>query len=340
MNVQIRPLGADDLDTVARLLAARHRTDRTRTPALSARFEDETAVRTQVERALAQPRTRGVLALGDGEPVGFLLGSVALPPATSWFAGSLPPRSAQIGYAGYAATGAEAYELYRRMYAVLALVWLESGCFAHYIEISAGDEVALDAWFSLGFGQVLTLAVRDTSPIAAEPERPPAGIEIHQAGLEDIDVVMKLNDDLARHHNASPVFMPYLPETEPSTREHQLDLLQNPANAHLVAYREGEPAGMQTFHEQRFAELARPDRSIYLFQGVTAPGGRGAGVGTALLRHSMDWAREAGYERCTLHYFTANILGARFWQRSGFRPLTHTLVRRVDERIAWAHGRE
>jgi hypothetical protein len=33
-----------------------------------------------------------------------------------------------------------------------------------------------------------------------------------------------------------------------------------------------------------------------------------------------------------------NILAARFWLRH-FRPVCYTLVRHVDERIAWAHER-
>jgi len=71
--------------------------------------------------------------------------------------------------------------------------------------------------------------------------------------------------------------------------------------------------------------------------GVTAPDARGTGLGAALLRHSMDWARDEGYTRCTLHFLTANLAAARFWLRHGFQPLTEELVRRVDDRIAWAH---
>lgn len=338
MRIEIRPLAPHDVDAAAALLAARHRADRSRTPDLSPSYESETAARATVEQALAAPFARGVAATQGGTLTGFLIGSIALPPPTSWFSGFLPPRSGQIGYGSQAASGDDAGEVYRAMYAALAPSWLERGCFAHFVEVNAEDTVALDAWFSLGFGQVMTLAVRDTSPVAESAERPPAGVEIHQAGAEDIDVVMQLNDELMRHHNASPIFLPYLTETEASAREHQAELLADPANAHWIAYHDGRPAGMQTFQPPTFAEMARPDRSIYLFQGVTTADGRGAGVGTALLRRSMEWAREAGHERCVLHFFSANIPGARFWLGSGFRPLTYRLVRRVDERIAWANG--
>jgi hypothetical protein len=41
-------------------------------------------------------------------------------PPTAWFAGFLPPRSAQFEYAGHAASGKDGYELYRQLYSAVA----------------------------------------------------------------------------------------------------------------------------------------------------------------------------------------------------------------------------
>src|SRR5687768_3697801 len=106
MRTEIRPFTEHDRDAAARLLAARHRIDRTRTPALSSLFDDSAA-------------------------------------------------------------GPEPYELYRQMYAALAPHFLQHGAFIHDIELHAGDETAMRAWVSLGFGQISTLAARDTTPVAA-----------------------------------------------------------------------------------------------------------------------------------------------------------------------------
>ena len=56
-----------------------------------------------------------------------------------------------------------------------------------------------------------------------------------------------------------------------------------------------------------------------------------------LNNHSMRWAREQGHLTCTLHFASGNPSGAPFWLRHGFIPVTHTMERRVDERIAWAN---
>ncbi|MGD9890527.1 MAG: GNAT family N-acetyltransferase [Dehalococcoidia bacterium] len=335
MNTETRPLMAEHIAAAARLLAERHRIDRTRTPALSPRFEDSGAARSQIEAGLADPLARGVVAIRGDAVVGFLIGKVSLP-STAWHGGYRPRRAGTVVYAGYAAIGPAATETYRQLYAALALFFIDHGAFLHEIEINAADDAALRAWVSLGFGQTLTLAARDTTPLDGAAS---VDIEIDRAGPEDIDIIMKLGDDLARHHNTAPIFLPYIPEeTNGGFRGYELELLQKPENAHWVAYRDGRPAGMQTFHEQDFAEMARPDRSVYLFFGVTAPEARGGGLGTAILRHAMKWAREEGYERCTLHFLSANITGARFWLGSGFQPLTMQMERQVDDRLGWARA--
>jgi GNAT superfamily N-acetyltransferase len=337
MRIQVEPFSESHLDDAARLLAQRHRADRLAAPELPARFENAGDARTQIQAACARERTSGVVALQGGRLAGFLLGSIVLPPPSAFWAGILAPRSVEMPYAGYAAVEEEAIEIYREMYAALAGDWSRAGCFSHFIEVQAGDRAALTAWFSLGFGQYLTLAARDTEPVPSR-DGPQPGVEIRRVGVEEIDVIMRLSEGLWRHHSMSPMFAPVLPEALPELRSYQQGLLAGAENAFWVAYQSGRPVAMQTFHQQTHAEIARPDGGVYLFEGYSEPDSRGSGAGTALLRRTMDWARSAGYDACTLHYFAANLSGARFWRRSGFRPLTHRLVRRIDERIAWASG--
>ncbi|MGD9889822.1 MAG: GNAT family N-acetyltransferase [Dehalococcoidia bacterium] len=338
MRIEIGPFSAAHLDDAGSLLAARHRGDRTAAPELPEEFEDPGFARAQIESALARPATTGVAATVDGRFAGFLLGSIVLPPPNVFWASILSPRSVEIPYAGYAAAGEDAEEIQREMYAALAGGWVAAGCFTHFIEVNANDRIAFDAWFSLGFGQYLTLAARTTEPVS-DGTADRRSVEIRRAGADDIETIMHLSNGLWEHHARTPMFVPYLLESVPHLRTYQLDLLSSPESPFWIAYDTDRPAGMQTFHQQTHAEMARPSRGIYLFEGYSDPAVRGSGVGTALLRHSMDWARSVGYEYCTLHYFSANISGARFWQRSGFRPLAHRLVRRIDDRIAWATGR-
>ncbi|HEX5940219.1 MAG TPA: GNAT family N-acetyltransferase [Dehalococcoidia bacterium] len=338
MRAEIQTLGEEHLEAATRLLADRHRRDRTRNPALSARFESAQAVRPLVDEALAKPVARGVAALQGGDLVGFLIGTLELP--NGWFAGFLPRRSGQIGYAGYAAAGENPVEIYRELYAALAPFFLDYGAFNQSIEISAGDETATEAWSSLGFGRQATLAVRDVAAVEISASSGSEDVDIRRVGPGEIDDVVRLGDILGQHHNSAPIFLPYLPEeTNAGFRTYQMELLEKPENAHWVAYRDGTAVGMQTFHEPDFNAMARPERSTYLFIGVTTPDARGGGLGKALLKRGMDWARDEGYEHCTLHFLSANTSASRFWLGSGFVPLSHELSRNIDERVAWANTR-
>ena len=273
--------------------------------------------------------TVGVVALRDGRAVGYLLGSLRTPPHVSY-------RYVTVSYAGAAVDPAletvDGREVYREMYAAVATQWVAAGCFAHYVCTPAQDRLAVDAWFSLDFGQDNTLAVRDTLP----PERMEAAsdIEIRRAGPEDIDTAVRLEDGLRRYQAGSPVFVPYPPERQAGLPALNEQLLADPAIGCWLAYRDGRAVGMQVFAPTPEGWMNLPERSIAVEHAYTEEEERGSGVGMALLRHGLAWAREAGFERCVVDWETPNLLASRFWQRTGFRPLSFWLCRRVDERSA------
>ena len=63
------------------------------------------------------------------------------------------------------------------------------------------------------------------------------------------------------------------------------------------------------------------------------PEARGRGTADALLGKLLDWARERGYARCAVDFESANPTASRYWPRH-FTPVCHSLIRRLDERIA------
>lgn len=336
--LDLAPFSEAHLDAAAALLAARHRADRAGASLLPARFEAPAEVRAQVAAALAAPRASGVVALRNGRLTGYLIGEVTIPSPTSMFSQFIRPRSARVGYAGHAVEPAGGVETYRELYAALAPEWLQWGCFSHYVDLPWYNDIAREAWFSLGFGDDIVAAVRDTGPVANAVTAP--GLAFYRAGDEDVDVVMLLVRGLALHHASPPMYFPYLPEMEPDARRFQRELLADPAGAQFIAYRDGQPLALQTFTSSFMGEMLTPKGSIYLFQGYTEPEERGSGTATALLAHSLGWAREQGHSHCTLHYLSANIPGERFWRRHGFQPLEVRVFRQVDERIAWARAEQ
>lgn len=339
MALTFAPFGEQHLEGAAALLAARHARDRAREPALPATFQSPAAARPTLERLFRQQWAAGVVALRDGESVGFMLASAILPSPRHFLAQIFPPRSITVPYHGHALAPDEDASLYRELYAALAEDWVRRGFFDHFVHVPDRDLAAREAWDSLGFGRDSTCALREVNEPVVAADRS-AAIEVHQAAPEDIEVIEALNEALWQHHVGSPIFTPHLRETEEHAREQTLELLADPGNAHFVAYRDGQPLGMDTFMAPAFlSPLETPEACVYLFQGIVYPQAQRGGVGRALLEHAMAWAQEQGYRWCALHFATANVSGASFWLANGFRPLEHRLLRRIDERIAWAGHR-
>jgi GNAT superfamily N-acetyltransferase len=159
------------------------------------------------------------------------------------------------------------------------------------------------------------------------------------ASAEDYPVIEMLGEELTLHHTRSPIFNPYIRESDEASHAFVKGLLQDPdGNAHWVAYDDRRAVGMNTFMQPFFlSPMTVPDKTIYLFLGVVAQDARQGGVGTAILSRGVQWARDEGYTHIALHFATANVSGAKFWQASGFRPVEYGMRRRIDERIAWAN---
>jgi GNAT superfamily N-acetyltransferase len=337
VRIKIEPFDRNrDTGAAAQLLSARHRRDRTRDPRLPQAFEDPGTCRQQVEHAFDTSGWYGAAASIDGRPAGFLIMTPQLTPSTSFLANFFPPRGASAGYGAHAAAEEAAYDVYRELYAACAEHFVAQGFFDHSVSIPARDREAHRAFASLSFGQTMACAVRDVAPV----ERPAAAVSLHQGGAEDLDVVMTLAEELTLHHAKPPIMNPYIRESDPAARDFQKNLLADPAaNAHWVAYDGDRPVGMNSFMQPFFlSPMTVPDKTVYLFQGIVAEDARVSGVGSAVLSRGVSWARDQGYQHVALHFATANLSGAKFWQSSGFQPVEYGMRRRIDERVAWAHN--
>jgi ribosomal protein S18 acetylase RimI-like enzyme len=203
------------------------------------------------------------------------------------------------------------------------------------VYVQAQDTAAHDAFVSLSFGRALVAAIRGVDPVPASA----APADLHEASVEDISIVMALGEELLEHHARAPIFWPHIAEPYAALEAHQRAHFEDPKTAHIVAYQGGKAVGLNSFVPPEWIDrVLRPDRTVYLYQGIVSGDARGGGAGKAILARGVEWAREQGYEHVALHYASPNISGARFWQSQGFEPIEYRLTRHIDERIAWAGG--
>jgi len=318
MSLEIVPLGDKHLEDAAALVTARYRALRADVPSLPSRYEDLASILPLLRNLAGQ--APGVVAIRSGHLVGFLLG-VVLPAF----------RGRRSVYSSEWANGADpedSREIYREMYARLSARWVADGCLIHLVTLLAHDREGIDAWHWLGFGLTHLDAMRHLTPVQGTV----ADIHIRRARVEDIKEAMALDQALQRHLAAAPVFL--LLEEERGRDFHE-QWLANPANVLWLAYRGTEVVACMELSpaSPEACYIIRDKKTTSIVTAFTKESVRNRGIGTALLRHSLDWARSAGYERCAVDFEPENISAARFWLRH-FQPICYSLIRHVDARVA------
>jgi GNAT superfamily N-acetyltransferase len=318
MSLEIVPLRDEHLEDAAVLVTARYRALRERVPSLPSRFEDASSILPPLHDLAGQ--APGVAAIRDGRLAGFLLAMVI--PEFRGKRGAYSPEWAN------AADAEDSREIYRKMYAHLSARWVADGCFTHVITLLAHDREAVDAWHWLGFGLTSVDAIRDLTPVQGTV----ADIEIRRAGSEDIEQAMALNRALERHLATAPIF---LVSEETLEKEFHEQWLADSAHALWLAYRGREVVaciGLEPSNPKA-CYIIRDEKTISITSAFTEESERNKGIGTALLNHSLDWARSVGYQRCAVDFEPQNIPAVRFWLRH-FQPVCYSQIRHVDERVA------
>jgi len=343
MHIEIVPFHDTHLEEAAALLALRHQGDYALEPALPERFKQADVTRAAVEATWSKPDASGVVALDAGRMIGYLIGV----PRIDMVWG----RSVWVYLAGHAVDRAYGAEVYRDLYAVLSPSWVAYGCFAHYALIPASDRPALEAWFALSFGKEQAHGIRETADASTLAPPVDPALEIRRAELADLEVSLELDDIIARHQSRAPVYAPaYFEEYAPfwfgnkeAIRQESLEILQDEQARVWLALRNGRIVGYQLYVPAspgivKVDNLMVPEQCCFLATAATREEEQGRGVGRALTAHGLAAAHGDGYTHCITDWRVTNLLSSRFWPRQGFRPVAYRLSRRLDERIAWAHG--
>ena len=308
----------EHLEDAAALVTVGYRALRERAPSLPSRYEDVSSILTPLRDLAGQ--APGVVAMRDGRLVGFLLGMVI-----SEFRGKRAIYSPEWANA---ADAEDSREIYREMYACLSARWVAEGCFTHLVTLLAHDRQVIDAWHWLGFGLAAVDAIRDLTPVQGVS----ADVVIRRAGLEDVEQAMTLSHALQRHLFAAPIF---LHSVEKQGRTFHEQWLADSANVLWLACRGGEAVACMGLEPSNpdACYVIRDEKTASITSAFTTESERNRGIGTALLSHSLDWARSVGYDRCAVDFEPQNVPAVRFWLRH-FQPVCYSLIRHVDERVA------
>jgi GNAT superfamily N-acetyltransferase len=313
-GLEIQPFADEHVDAAADLLAERHARHREAEPLLP----DVTDFRSYVEAAWHAEGSSGWIALADGEPAGYLLGS---PRDPAWGEGNV-----WIGVEGHAVREAETI---RDLYQLAAEAWVGQGITRHYAVVPATDSPLVDAWFRLSFGAQHAQGIREV-PAAADGV---PGFTVREGGPEDAEIAAEIDLMLPEYQSGSPVFGGGIPPSRDELVAEYAEGVGNDDEGILIVEQEGRPVGLLTVADvsrsTMHSGLSRPEQAAILGFATTLPGVRGSGAGIALTNACFDWARAHGYETIVVDWRETNLLSSRFWPKRGFRRTFFRLYRSI-----------
>ena len=313
--LRIVSLHEEHLDAAAELVSKRYRQLLEQEPHLPSKYEDASMFLPLLQEILSRG---GVAALSGGRLVGFL---------TGWKMPSF--RGKRSVYSPEWANGAELEDsarIYEALYGRLAADWVAEKYSAHYISLFPNDIEALRTWHWLGFGMVSVDALRGLESL----EGFDADVDIRQAGLQDLEQVLDLQEDLYQYHTEAPIFL----LGEKSERSYYEEWLQNPNKVVWLAYWKEEPVALMRLGpaDEDVATIILDKKTTSIYAAFTKEKVRREGIATALLAHAIQSAKKAGYERCAVSFEPMNALGKRFWLKT-FNPVCLSMVRHIDDRF-------
>jgi len=315
--LEIIPFREDHLEDAARLVSERYQRLRQQVPDLPERYSNVSSL-VPLLQGILKPDVPGVTAIQGDRMVGFL---------TAWqmpdFRGE---RSIYSPEWANAAVLEDSARIYDAMYSRISGDWLAEKYSAHYASLFPNDLQALQQWHWLGFGMFAVDALRAVDPI------PVGGTSIHirRAGLQDIEQVMALQDELWEYIKGPPIFL----LNERYERQYYEEWLQDPDKVVWLACSQDEPLAFMRMGpaDNDVCTIIVDEKTTSIYAAFTREQARREGIATALLAYALKFARDCGYERCAVPFEPMNPLGTRFWLRH-FKPVCYSLSRIMDDRL-------
>jgi ribosomal protein S18 acetylase RimI-like enzyme len=307
------------LNRAASLFCSQFRKQRLVTPVLPATYSRMEKVVSLIARLSRD--AQGVAAFKGSELVGYLIG-VGVSGLMSMRDGAYCPQWA------HGAATEDRKGVYRSMYKVVAKQWVARGRLVHCITHLADDVETDEAFRTMGFG-ITTIDAMMVSRQLSKSHQP--GLRVRPIDADEIDDIVPLSEDLEKHLETSPSFMP---RPMRHWREYYLQFLSRKDSSIWVAYKEGRAVSFMRCEpstEPGACQVARDPRVLKISGAYTIPNLRGMGIATAVLSKLLAASR-ANYPRCSVDFESTNLLAYDFWLKR-FTPVCYTMARHIDERI-------
>ena len=160
-----------------------------------------------------------------------------------------------------------------------------------------------------------------------------AGLVIRPVTMDDLEVLIDIYLDTARHHAAiDPEVFHVPPRAAIAARLRRRIEGRGPTGEYLAATVHGRMAGSASVdlgEAPSTGSMLRPVATAEF--GVSVIDGfRGLGIGRQLIAACERWAAEHGVERMILTVADANDGAIRLYRELGYRNFDHLMLKRLD----------
>ena len=163
--------------------------------------------------------------------------------------------------------------------------------------------------------------------MSAPPAVGGAAAAVRRARAPDLNLLVELWLDLARHHQSLDPYFEMRPDARNVARRLLARELDDPDAAAWLA---GDPAtGFCIVRVDHAPPIHREVERAEITDLGVHPSARRAGIGRALVEAASGWARERGIERLEARVLARNPEGQAFWRALGFGDFMDVLHRRL-----------
>lgn len=329
----IRFVGVEEIHIrqMSALLAKRHEKERKVFPYLPPAFEEIDEAEAVLRKLLEKPFVSGIAAVRGIDVIGYLL--------YEFKEDSNRGRYIWMDYESIAISDKEQPSLLRLLYADAGAEWIKHGYFNHVLMIPLGEQSLVEQWLEQGFSYEQKYAVLQLKNFEASESVKQEKLTIRKGGYTDAPLLKKVALWNSIHQAAAPSWHPITKETMENIKRSYMDLSEDKEAFLWIAELGERIAGFQVyFRKEDGLSLSTPLNCAELPAASTNPDMRGKGIGRMLANRCFTEMKKEGFDYLYADWHTPNQIASYFWPRLGFEPFMIRMSRKIDPRIAWAHG--
>lgn len=323
---EFRLITIDDIPGMVALLIDRQNLESKVFPLLRNSCLNTKYITDSLEELFTNSKVIGIGAFDNGKLVGYIMGEIKIDNRRG--------RYVWVLYEGIAIRLDQSSELIRNLYAKVAILWLEQGCFMHYTIIPLGNQVYYEAFLKLSFFIQQVHGVMNMEEY--KPFENVSDAEIRVANKMDSETMGNMSTIIQSYQNSSPSFAPALPEVVTDIRNGYKCAVEDNDAMIFIAEKELKGLGFQAYWPIT-PDLMVPDNGVELSIAGTYYSQMGNGVGKKLMNEGHRIMKEKGYNSIIADWRITNLTSSTFWPKCGFKPIAYRMARYIDSNLAWAN---